>query len=101
MTSPITAEARAEAVHSSFFIEGTGDASLAAELKDLIASAIREAERDAEKRAIDQARHIVATARVSDGSSAEHMRRLLLAALDPRWDEISSVLKSTKETGHE
>lgn len=56
-----------------------------------LAQAIREAEDAAEQRAIDRCRHIIATAIVSNGD-AEAMRRLLLAAFDPTWDKVVSII---------
>ena len=58
----------------------------------IIASAIREAEAQAEQRAIDRCRQIISRAIAGDGADAESMRRLLLAAFDPRWDTVSSII---------
>lgn len=56
-----------------------------------IAEAIRNAENEAEQRAIDRCRKIISTAIVGSGD-AEAMRRLLLAAFDPAWDRVASII---------
>lgn len=61
------------------------------EAEAIIAQSIREAEDAAEQRAIDRCRHIISTAIVSNGD-AEAMRRLLLAAFDPTWDKVVSII---------
>jgi hypothetical protein len=63
-----------------------------------IASAITQAENEAEQRAIDRCRQIISRAIAGDNADAESMRRLLLAAFDPAWDRVSSIIKS-QETG--
>lgn len=57
-----------------------------------IAQALRQAENEAEQRAIDRCRQIISTAIAGDNADAESMRRLLLAAFDPRWDRVASII---------
>lgn len=67
------------------------DAGVAAR-GELVAEAIAVAEELAEARAVARCRRIVETATLAEGSDAEGMRRLLLAALDPTWDKVSRIL---------
>ena len=60
--------------------------------QNAIASAIAQAENKAEQRAIDRCRQIISAAIAGDNADAESMRRLLLAAFDPRWDRVASII---------
>lgn len=53
---------------------------------------VAEALEEAERRALARCREIVSTARVGTGADAETLRRLLLAALDPRLDAAAAIL---------
>ena len=87
-----TPEERAKDIHDRLFRLGKYHfAKVHMAPLALIAQAIREAEDAAEQRAIDRCRHIIATAIVSNGD-AEAMRRLLLAAFDPTWDKVVSII---------
>lgn len=53
--------------------------------RERIAAVIREAE----EAAVARCREIVRNAKVDPEASAEHLRHLIVTALDPRWDEIT------------
>lgn len=61
--------------------------------KQIIATAIRHACNEAEQQAIDRCREIISRAIISENTDGEGMRRLLLAAFDPRWDKVASIIK--------
>lgn len=75
-----TAEERAQALWEAVEETHTSQAKVA-----LIASAITQAE-DA---AVARCREIVRKAKVDPEASAEHLRHLIVTALDPRWADLA------------
>lgn len=67
------------------------DAWLAARAR-FVAQAIESSARAAEEAAVERVRSIVSSARVPDGADAETLRRLLLAALDPRLEAAVNAI---------
>lgn len=90
-------ESRAEALLDALLEAGTIEQLGRVDPVPLFAAAIREAENAAEQRAIDRCREIIARAVITDKTDGEGMRRLLLVALDPRWDTVASLLKHPKD----
>ena len=72
------------------------DAWLAARAR-FVAQAIETSARGAEATAVRRVRSMISSALVPDGSDAETLRRLLLAALDPRLEAASNAISGGRE----
>lgn len=91
----MTSAERAKAVVTEFLAATTPETSSPDrewDMVQLIAAAITSAQNEAEQRAIDRCRQIISTAIAGENADAESMRRLLLAAFDPRWDRVASII---------